>query len=117
MTDGDHLAKMVHYGYKGALSPGRPAMMGLRTGKLKVQSLAQLHELGVAAFVSLGGAVSHIPDSAGLSDAEIQKMPKYVRSFKCSGSMEGGDPYCKAEKWSKDECPSRYYQTSWHPGL
>lgn len=61
--------------------------------------------------------LDYVPDSLGLSRAEIDNMPKFVRSFRCGNNeLEKGEPYCDASKFNHTLCPTRKFQTSWHPG-
>jgi hypothetical protein len=125
MTDGNEYTRLLHYGYRGGLSPGHPAIMGFhiggRSSKRRVGQLQRLEEMGMSAFVGLSTADSEmykgIPESTGLSDEEIEAMPEYVRNFKCEGKIESGDPYCGNEKYTKKICSPRAKQVSWHPGL
>jgi hypothetical protein len=125
MTDGRDNVKLLHYGYRGGLTPGHPAIMGFHIGGRaagsRVERLKRLEELGMASFVGLstGDAKLYekVPDSSGLSDSELDAMPEYVRNFKCEGKMEGGDPYCGKEKYTTRVCSPRSKQVGWHPGL
>jgi hypothetical protein len=121
MTDGDKYAYFFHYGYRGGISPGRPAFMAMRfadRAKKRATRLKQLEDMGMAVF-SMQNNVVHeaIPDTVGMSDEEISKMPEYVRNLKCDGQLEGGEPHCNAEKYSKYICSPRIKQVKWHPGL
>jgi hypothetical protein len=125
MTDGNYPERLLHYGYRGGLNPGRPAFLGVHVGgrslKARVQRLQQLEEMGMAVFIGAEASMSAmrvaVPDSFGKSEEEISKMPEYVRNLKCSEKIEDGEPYCRAEKFSKNICSPRGKQTSWHPGL
>jgi hypothetical protein len=81
----------------------------------------ELEKLGMAAFIGFEESHAHlsagIPESSGISDAEIAQLPEYVRNFKCEGKLENGDPYCKAEKFTKYICTTRGKKTNWHPGM
>ena len=57
-----------------------------------------------------------IPETLGMSGAEIKDLPPYVRNFKCNNALENGDPYCGDEKYSTEVCPKRMGMASWHPG-
>lgn len=125
MTDGNYDQRLLHYGYRGGISHGRPAFLGMRLGgralARRQAALRSLEDMGMAAFE--GSEASYqirndaIPDSAGISEEEIQNLPRLVRNFKCGVKIESGDPYCDKEKYTHDVCPRRSKQASWHPGL
>jgi hypothetical protein len=118
MQDGNDHVKFLHFGFRGALSTGHPA---LHVNYGSLPNMIHLDERGLATFYLPDETDKKIraaiPDCDGLSDAELESMPEYVRNFKCSGVIEGGDPYCGTSKWSSYPCPDRYKQTNWHPGL
>jgi len=120
MTDGKWDIRLLHYGYRGGLNPGQPAIMALHTTKGKVAQMRSLEELGMAAFVGRTLSDAHsdeIPLSSGISDAKIEAMPEYVRNLSCGEKkLESGDPYCQRDKYSKHACPVRSKQVGWHPG-
>jgi len=125
MTDGHKTEPLLHYGYRGAISPGRPAMMllnhGGRAGPKRQQIYEGLEEMGVAAFYGNDGTMkvmrTKFPDNSLLTEAEINALPEYVRNYRCGAAIEKGDPYCGSEKYSKWSCSPRMKQTSWHPGF
>jgi hypothetical protein len=126
MTDGrDGGMRAAHYGYRGGLSPGRPAFLVLHSGGRaalpRETRVKKLEDLGMAAFIEEGQGQHEmreaIPESFGISEEEIKNLPEYVRNFKCDGKLENGDPYCGKEKFTKHTCPIRAKQTSWHPGM
>jgi hypothetical protein len=125
MTDGNDVARLLHYTYRGALSQSRPAMMLIRydgrSGPKRLGAVKPLEEIGLAAFHGSQkpeqAMKDEFPDSAGLSTEELDAMPEYVRNYKCGTSIEKGDPFCGTEKYTKWGCPKRMKQASWHPGL
>jgi hypothetical protein len=128
MTDGNYPARLFHYFYRAGLTPGRPAILGVRSGSRsgkrespRAARLRELEAMGMAAFIGFEEtyiALRHgIPDTSGMTDAEITQMPQYVRNFKCQEQLESGEPYCKKEKYTKYLCPVRMKQASWHPGM
>ena len=125
MTDGNAIAKMLHYLYRGGISPGRPALLcfhgGGRSRSPREAATKQFEDMGFAAFYGKSDDFTAmntgIPDSAALSVAEVAQLPPYVQNYKCGTSIEKGDPDCGANKYTSYLCPKRSKQTSWHPGL
>lgn len=125
MTDGKYAHRLMHFGYRGGRSPGRPALMGMKLGdfdnNVRISTFQLLEDLGMAVFYGSANSYSlrneGIPDSAGISRQEIEALPTYVRNFRCGEQIENGDPYCQTEKYSQDVCSPRAKQVSWHPGL
>jgi hypothetical protein len=125
MTDGDKYAYFFHYGYRGGISPGRPAFMAMHYGgknlKARGSRLKQLEDMGMAVFATpdenMAAMREAIPDTFGMSEEEISKMPEYVRNLKCDGQIENGEPHCSAQKYTNYICSPRTKQVGWHPGL
>jgi len=128
MVDITKLPGLMHYGYRGGLSPGRPAMIGFDVGGQewlwteREDQLASLGTLGMSTFVSTNLMYytrnTGIPDSGiGVTQAEIDALPVMVRNYRCGTQYESGDPFCGEEKYSKEFCPNRMAQAGWHPGL
>jgi len=128
MTDGNKIQALMHYGYRGGISPGRPAFMGRdiggRTRGTRQMALNELEALGMAVSGAAGDETYTvmslgIPDSSeGLTQEQINTLPRMVRNFKCGTQyFESGDPFCGVEKYSKEICPRRGKQAAWHPGL
>jgi hypothetical protein len=125
MTDGGVAEKILFYGIRGGLSPGRPAYMGIHLGGNnrveRERKIEDLEKLGMAGFMfedaSLSRMKAAIPDSALLSEEELSALPEYVRNFKCNGGYETGEPFCTKEKFSHYICDKRGKQGSWHPGF
>jgi hypothetical protein len=125
MTDGREYWRMLMYFLRAGTLAQQPASvgynldMGRNSGRTKAVQAAE--DTGMPAFLldneeykkKILGA---IPNTFGLSDAEIAEMPPFVRNFKCGGQVEKGDPGCGAEKWNLTMCPKRPFMTSWHPG-
>lgn len=126
MTDGRASQLFMHYGYRGGLSGNFPAILGMKIGgrasRQREQVLKDLELLGMAAFV--GSDESYVernkavPDSAeGLTQSEIDILPRMVRNYRCGDKLESGEPFCDKDKYSKHTCAIRSKQASWHPGL
>lgn len=125
MTDGVYAQRLMYFGYRAALSPGRPALIGVKVGgrprKKREGVLLELEKLGLPVFY--GSDESHerraeqIPDTYGMSKQEIDQLPEYVRNFRCGNQYEKGDPFCGSEKYTKYVCHPRGKQVRWHPGL
>lgn len=122
----------LHYMYRGAVNPGRPAMISMDIG-FHEKWAGPLEELGLAMFWLFGGQVStiaNVPDSAPdqipLTDNELNKLPPMVKSLKCGRRLES-DPCSPDAKWSCTKnaqkaginctCPELYKRNGWHMGL
>jgi hypothetical protein len=81
--------------------------------------LADLEQKGLTTLHMSGGELGvieqAIPETLGMSSAQLLEMPPYVRNFKCEGKLEDGEPLCSKEKFTEG-CANRGKQTSWHPG-
>lgn len=123
MTDGRNYEKMEFYFTHAGMHPNRPAVVAFVGGRGaggQLEALKHLEDAGlpvlhVAESVT-SKAMNDIPDSAQLTQDEIQQLAPFARNFKCSGGIEKGDPLCGEEKYTKDICPVRRFKTSWHPG-
>jgi hypothetical protein len=126
MTDGaKDVGSMEMYFRQAAYGPSRPACVAMEIQSAppqRIRVMRHLEDSGVPAFyvpVELVKAVfGAIPETFGLNETQIQAMPPYVRSFKCEGSIEKGEPGCAEAKWTpvKPVCAGAKYRTSWHPG-
>jgi hypothetical protein len=124
MTDGRAYWRMLMYFLRAGTLAQQPAIvafnvdMGAKSGRTKAVQAAE--DTGMPAFLldhaEQGAIFGALPNTFGLSDAEIAKMPPFVRNFKCGGQIEKGDPGCAAEKWNETMCAKRPFKTSWHPG-
>jgi hypothetical protein len=125
MTDGDRTARLLHFFYRAALAPGRPATLvthnGGRNGKMRQDAQKELEQMGLPVFTGFQDTQSAmyaaIPSTDGMAVTEISQLPEYVRNFKCEGKIESGDPFCTIEKFSKAICSPRSKQNAWHPGM
>jgi hypothetical protein len=123
MTDAGYPYKMVHYAYRGAISKGRPAFLGIRFGQDDERETAMrvLGEYGMTTFIQEDGGYAKmregVPDTFGLNTNEINAMPEYVRNFRCDGLYEKGEPFCEDEKYSSEICKDRAGKAPWHPGI
>ena len=124
----------LHYMYRGAVNPGRPAFVSIDIGHLYGKFGAPLEELGLSLFWLTGVSVptnKNIPDSAPegipLTDDKLNELPPMVKSLRCNGRMEG-EPTCSDDyKWSctakmrkqkvKCTCPGVKKRSGWHMGL
>lgn len=124
MTDGRNTGLMLHYMYRGALAPTRPAVMmihyGGRSSAYRQVRMKELDDMGLASFLFEENAMKvmrdNFPDSAGLSKEVLDTMPEYVKNYRCGASIEKGDPYCDSDKYTTFMCTPRMKQASWHPG-
>jgi hypothetical protein len=60
--------------------------------------------------------IQNIPQTLGLSQDEIDNMPKFVRKYSCGNQMESGAPLCENFDKYNPMCPNRIYMANWHPG-
>lgn len=124
MTDGGQYENEVLYFYRASLAENRPACLSFHAGgsseRARWQITKDLDDLGITTLNSVESVMTavldNVPDSFGLSDAEIDKMPPLVQNFRCNGEIESGEPYCKSLKYNLTICPTRKYQANWHPG-
>jgi hypothetical protein len=121
MTDGGSTDLLLHYGYRAAIHPNRPALVAM--GSLSSARMVRLQELasrGLAVLYDANDdedwALYEVPDSAGLTEEELHQLPPFLRNFKCDDSIEKGAPYCSSEKYNMFACPKRKGRVSWHPG-
>lgn len=129
MTDGSYYERLELFMVKAAQLPSRPVAVAFpreldvdeaSRGRRR-QVLANLARWGMPAFVQDEAKFQtalrdHIPDTYGRTQAEIERMSRYTRSFVCQGLIEEGDPYCSDDKFDMAACPDRRFRTSWHPG-
>jgi hypothetical protein len=124
MTDADRLGKwkQLLYTYHTALGKNRPGALGLflEDDRTRIKIYSELEELGMVTFYQdtkvLEAMKQGIPDTQGLTDDQISKMPPYVKNFRCGVSFENGDPGCTDAKYNKTACLERKGYASWHPG-
>lgn len=130
MTDGKPFST-AHYVYRGALSPGRPAIAILDSNR--AQSLAPFEDMGISIFKHRleGAPIAALPDGSPdgipLSDSEVKKIPNCALNIKCTGRLEGKEVCFDGNvRWSctqalKDAgsacvCPNVGKRSSWHMG-
>jgi hypothetical protein len=133
MTDGSFLERLELFMVRVAHLPSRPVAVAFpREQQLDGEDdahhrqrrrhvLANLAQHGLPAFVQdeaefQNRLKKHVPDTFGKTQAEIDHMSRFTRSFVCQGQVEEGDPYCDDEKFDMSVCPDRRFRTSWHPG-
>ncbi|CAJ1962131.1 unnamed protein product [Cylindrotheca closterium] len=136
MTDKWHDTSSF-YMYRGALTPGRPALLYIEGNGQANHGGRGLEEEGLAVFKAdmhsvptvTRSANNKIPDSAPggirLSDEELEKLPPYLQALKCNGNL-AGKPFCNGRKWSctmediengkQCACPKVGKRSSWHMG-
>jgi hypothetical protein len=116
--------RMEMYFRQASMNPSRPASLAMVIGGFsegaRQNVMRHLEDSGISAMYmprDVDNAVlSGIPDSFGLSDAELQSMPAFVEKFKCEGKIEGNDP-CNNYKFTViATCPQVKSRVSWHPG-
>ena len=128
MTDRRAEWRLLHFGYRTARMANRPAFiavhMGGRTFRSRLDRLRELEYAGIPVFYTSTSdfdpskhMMKQVPDTLGMSEDDISKLPDHVRSFKCSGQIEKGQPHCQAEKYNEFVCPARKGKASWHPGV
>jgi hypothetical protein len=123
MTD-KGTASTTYYMYRGATSPGRPALLFLDSRKQKHVG-TQLEARGLSVFktdigIALGAVPDSGPDGIPLSPAELEKLPELLQHLKvdnilgsmfkwsCDGAMQAAGSDCV--------CPSIPARSSWHMG-
>ena len=106
----------MYYTYRGALNPGRPALLHISGHKrYYIENMSE--QLGITSFhkndtvdrTSLANFPDMEPDGIPLTPSEIEKIPRYVRYMRCNGHE------CKEEKWGT--CDHVEARTSWYTGL
>ncbi len=124
MTDGRDYWRMLMYFLRAGTIAQQPAAVVFNVGEGKnggrPKAVQAIEDTGMPTFQldheedrAINGA---IPDTFGLSDAEIAEMPTFLQKFKCGKQVEKGDPGCDASKWNQTMCAKRPFMTSWHPG-
>jgi hypothetical protein len=120
MTDGNNIERGLLYFYRAVEYSNNVACLLFNGGNSPYPTHKVLDSAGATALQSadkmLWAALDAVPDSFGLSDEEIEKMPWFVQSFRCEKDIEHGDPYCEKMKYNDTMCASRRHKTSWHPG-
>jgi hypothetical protein len=116
--------RMLMYFLRAGTLARQPAIVGYNLaqghngGRPKAVQAAE--DTGMPAFqldhTENGAIYDAIPDTFGLSDAEIAGMPTFLQKFKCGKQVEKGDPGCGESKWNLTMCAKRPFKTSWHPG-
>jgi hypothetical protein len=124
MTDGKQDWRMLMYYLRAGTLAQQPAIVGYNLGQGhnggRPRAVQAAEDTGMPAFqldqTEYGAISKKIPDTFGLSDAEIAEMPTHLQKYKCKNQVEKGDPGCSASKWNLTMCGGRKFKTSWHPG-
>jgi hypothetical protein len=122
MTDGSEYFRMLMYFLRAGILAHQPAVVALHLGRDsgRVKAVQAAEDTGIPAFLmdemEDRAIQDAIPDTFGLSDAEIAEMPDFVRNFRCGKQVENGDPGCKDLKFNSTMCNGRKFRVSWHPG-
>ena len=122
MMEGKQEWKQLMYTYHLALAKNRPATIGIDfiQAKKRIAMYSELEKRGMTVFYENATVKAlmrkAIPDTQGLTDAEIEQMPPFVRQLKCGGAIENGQPGCFTSKYNKTECARRKGMVQWHPG-
>ena len=125
MTDGSNYHFAMLYFYRTAMAVKGVTCLAFNTGGvgsfLEHQKVIKfLDDSGAIGLISpdaqMSSAIAAVPDSFGLTDDQINKMPQFVRNFRCERKIEDGDPYCGKEKYNDTMCAGRRYKASWHQG-
>jgi hypothetical protein len=127
MTD-KGLASAAYYMYRGATSPGRPALLFVDGAKPAKYVGTQLDARGISVFQSnlnLEAVPDSAPDGIPLSSAELEKLPEMLQHLKVKNRLEGEEGGSQF-KWSCTGamqaagsdcvCPEVPARTSWHMG-
>jgi hypothetical protein len=124
MTDGNYVDLLSLYCHRAGRNVGRPIILAYHAGGRawvqRARIIQEMEDMGLAAMISseqiMDEALAAIPDSLGLSDEYIQRLPPYVRNFRCGPQIESGQPYCGSQKYNDTMCADRKGKTNWHPG-
>jgi len=57
-----------------------------------------------------------LPEMMGMSEAEMNRVPPYIRHFKCQDQIEQNDPTCRTYRFQENICGNRRGRVMWHPG-
>ena len=133
-TDSRFYWKLVMFAYRAAMisqhptavsQPGnihyRPSLFVMHPRPECVEIAKEMQLLGMDTLVwnadyMQSKVMEEVPDMLGMTDDQIEKVPKNLQYFKCGGKVENGDPGCTLNKWTPEICPDRKYRTGWHPG-
>ena len=124
MTDGRAFEKTLLYASRSGVHRNRPMHVSMvidgRGYQDRIKQIKKVEEQGLPAMMLqrtiLGDVSNALPDMFGMTEADAQALPPFVRDFKCEGNLEKGDPSCGLHKYNDDICPGRKFKASWHPG-
>ena len=128
MTDGKQgdadLSKFDWFLTRAAASSRSRILLAFNiyANKGRVAILERLQARGLTVLYSrddvINQAVAGIPNTFGLSEAEIAAMPRFVQKYKCgsAGQIESAEPLCLNDDKFNPVCPNRLFETNWHPG-
>jgi len=112
------------YNQRAGLNPNRPAVIDLNVGghefQFRIRTNQRVEERGLTSIYlnpdEFSAMEAVIPDSFGLSNEQLQALPRMVRYFKCQDAIETGE-ICRDNKYTNlDICPDRSGMAAWHPG-
>lgn len=141
ITDHQRPGNSFEFGYRAITSPGRPALLGIDTGRDHIKSFMALETLGLDGNKSKNQTVTTTnkkkstwpvfvadpelerkmmepyPDCINMTATECSsKYPKMVAGLKCGTFDIGRGEPCHSLKYSKEICPNRPEQVHWHRG-
>jgi hypothetical protein len=126
MTDVNLPHRMELYMYRAFANENRPACIGINVGLNSkwTDVMKSLEERGLTVLYKDDREArdidEYIPDTLGKSQAEIDAMPAFIRSYKCGNAeRELGEPTCAISKFTNTQdadCEKRRFRVSWHPG-
>jgi hypothetical protein len=124
MTD-KGLASSAYYMYRGATSPGRPALLYVDGDEQARKVGTQLEARGLSVFqskINIGAVPDSAPDGIPLNSTELEKLPKLLQHLKVKRRGEDGEfkwscNYNMKAAGSDCVCPSVPARTGWHMGL
>ena len=87
----------------------------------RIRVLEGMEKIGLATFAvssdDLSAMNDAVPDTQGMTRAQIDQMPELVRNLKCSDVIEKGELFCAEQKYNEHVCPERKGKAPWHPGV
>lgn len=124
MTDKGY-ASTAYYMYRGAINPGRPALLIVDGAKQAKFVGTQLEAKGLSLFqstINLAGVPDSTPDGIPLTSKELEMLPELVQYLKVNKGLEGGNDVkwsCSPEMQEAGSdcvCPAVPSRSAWHMG-